>query len=278
MPETNSFPEDILERIKEKEINAINREEYAIRLRKIWDEINLFFPKKWMLHCLDLLDKHDLFLEKIRIQHYSDTFLIEEIDFLRAIYRIVKEKADELKPHRFPAYLEKACKEANLRLDSDSRHPRYKFNNGFFQLNIDDRKKTASLANYESNKISEFPADIEAIVEFIQRENKRIFERPFDAKKFLKKIRSTYLAILKKEKLSDGTTIPIREITQRLGKNESGFRTDEFLIDLSKLIEMDSIEIDSYRLELQQTKETTHGMLLQIEPKRYFNLIFFKKV
>jgi hypothetical protein len=279
MVEINPFPENFLEQAREQAASTTQREkklqadlEEMKDFRKVWEDLNLFLHKQWPLHCLDLLDKHKPLLERMRVDQSSEASLLDDI------YRVAKERAQELKPHRFPAYLETACEAASLQLDQDSRHPRYKFDKGFFQLDIDDQKKTASLSNYESSKMVEFPADIGAIVEVVQREHKRIFGRSFDGKKFLKKLLAQYSAILKKDQLSDGATIPIRHITQRLGKNESGFRTDEFLIDLSRLVEQGPIEIDGCRLELQQTKETNQGMLLHIEQKRYIGFMFFKKV
>lgn len=279
MVEINPFPEKFLEQAREQAASTTQREkklqadlEEMKEFRKVWENLNLFLDKQWPLHCLDLLDKHKPLIDRIRVNQSPEVSLLDDI------YRVAKERAEELKPHRFPASLEKACQATTLQLDQDSRHPRYKFDKGFFQLDIDDQKKTASLSNYESSKMVEFPADIGAIVEVVQREHKRIFGRPFDGKKFLKKLLAQYSAILKKDKLSDGSTIPIRNITQRLGKNESGFRTDEFLIDLSRLVEQGPIEIDGCRLELQQTKETNQGMLLHIEQKRYIGFMFFKKV
>jgi len=266
MVEINPFPENLLEQAREQAASTTQREkdikaqaEEVERLCKLWDNLNRFLHKQWPLHCLDLLDKHKHLIEKMRVDQSPEVFLLDDI------YRVAKERAEELKPHRFPAYLEKACQATSLQLDQDSRHPRYKFDKGFFQLDIDDQKKTASLSNYESSKLVEFPADIGAIIELVQREHKRIFKRPFEGKKFLQKLRNQYLAILKKDKLSDGSTIPIRNITQRLGKNESGFRTDEFLIDLSRLVEQGVTEIEGFRIELQQTKETNQGMLLHRE-------------
>jgi len=223
MVEINPFPENFLDQAREQAAFTTQREkdikaqaEEVARLCKLWDNLNRFLHKQWPLHCVDLLDKDKPLLERMRVDQSSEVSLLDDI------YRVAKERAQELKPHRFPAYLETACEAANLHLDQDSRHPRYKFDQGFFQLYIDDQKKTASLSNYESSKLVEFPADIGAIVEVLQREHKRIFERHFDGKKFIKKLRTQYLAILKKDKLSDGATIPIRNITQRLGKNENG--------------------------------------------------------
>jgi hypothetical protein len=43
------------------------------------------------------------------------------------------------------------------------------------------------------------------------------------------------------EKQRDGASIPIRMITRRLGKNVRGFRTDEFLVDLSRLADQGKV-------------------------------------
>ncbi len=97
--------------------------------------------------------------------------------------------------------------------------------------------------------------------------------------KVLSKLRHQYLAIVRRDKESDGASIPIRNLTSRLGKNEKGFRTDEFLIDLSRLVESDHLEIDGRRLDLQQTKDAHQGMLLHGAAGRgYIGFITFRKV
>lgn len=87
------------------------------------------------------------------------------------------------------------------------------------------------------------------------------------------------MAIIKKENWSDGYSIPIRRITHRLGKNEKGFRTDVFIIQLSRLIEKGPTEIDGRRLDLQQTKDTNQGIHLHgIAGRGYIGYITFKEV
>jgi len=113
-------------------------------------------------------------------------------------------------------------------------------------------------------------------IQACQREHKRVFERQFDSKKFLKKLRKLYMTILKEDKLQDGSSVAIRRITTRLGKNEKGFRTDEFLIELSHLVSQKQVEIDGRKLDCQQTKDTDRGMYLHIEPKRYIGSILFR--
>src|SRR5262249_18391972 len=150
-----------------------------------------------------------------------------------------------------------ACRAANLPLDSDSRHPRYSLEHKFFQIEIDDQRRIARLSNRErEGRLAELPADVGAVVDAIQREHTRVFGRSFDGKKFLKQLRTQYLAILKKEKLSEGASVPIRHITRRLGKNIRGFRPDEFLVDLSRLVERGPTQVDGWQLDLQQTKDT----------------------
>lgn len=127
-------------------------------------------------------------------------------------------------------------------------------------------------------RLASVPADVGAVVEVVGAELRRLFQRPFDGDKFLRKIRSHYLAVLKKEGLKDGDVLPIRRITHRLGKNEKGFRSDEFLVDLSKLAEQGPLEADGVKLDLQQTKDTNQGMLLHgIASRGYVGFIVFRK-
>jgi hypothetical protein len=275
----NHFPESLLNiteeqianvTLKSKELQAQAKE--AASIQKLWEDIASFMKRGWLLHLLDVIEKQHALLKKMRDDNHPT------ISFLEEIHQVAKERATQVKPYRFPGDLQDACRVANLPLDRDSAHPTYKFEKGFFEIRIDEHTKVARLSDYESPKLCEFPADIEAIVEAVQREHKRVFGRKFDAKAFLKKLRKQYLEVLKKEKLSDGESIPIRNITRRLGKNEKGFRTDEFLIDISRLVEQDAREIDGKKFEFTQTKDTNNGLLLHIDNKRYIGFILFKKV
>ena len=72
--------------------------------------------------------------------------------------------------------------------------------------------------------------------------------------------------------------MPIRRITHRLGKNEKGFHTDEFLVDLSRLAEEGPLQVDDVKVDLQQTKDTTQGMLLHgVASSGYVGFIVFRK-
>ncbi|MBN2549315.1 MAG: hypothetical protein JXB15_09165 [Anaerolineales bacterium] len=276
MEQPNLYTENQLDIVRQQSVIATERSkelerlfEEAQHISSIWRVLIDYLTKGWSCHIYHLLD-----LEK-RLITGSDAnsqLLTSTID---QIYISARKQA-ELQQKRFPAYIEDACRRINLAIDRGSRHPTYTFYQGFFKLVIDDRKFIARLFDYEG-KIAEFPADIDAAIEIIQREHKRVFDRPFDGNTFIRKLRGHYLAITEKGNIPDGTEIPIRKITRRLGKNVEGFRTDEFLIDLSRLAEKGPTEIDGRRLYLQHTKDTNQGMLLYGLGSGYIGYIVFKK-
>lgn len=275
MTKENSLPESLLKDIRNlsesatEKANKLKAEaKEADRVKKVLADIDSLLNKGWYLHILELMDKETSLLKKMRTEDHPA---------IPSLEKIANDQADILK-RNFPDYLEKSWTDSNPSLDRTSRHPRYTFEGGFFQLDVDDKKGIAHLSDYEG-KLDEFPADIGAVIDAVQREHKRIFGRTFDGKKFLSKLRSQYLAVVKKEKVSDGDSIPIRHITRRLGKNQKRFRTDEFLVDLSRLVEKGPTEIKGRKLDLQQTRDTNQGMLLLGAAGRgYIGFILFKEV
>jgi len=272
------FPLKIIDQIRELHSSAKAdaqshkaAAEEAAKAEKIWADCQDYLAKGWAVHFLSLVDKEAPQLKKMRAENHPAIPSIEET------YRLARDEADRIL-HRFPALLEEGCRNSGLSLDSDSRHPKYNLERGFFRLEIDENKRTARLSDHEG-RLAELPADIEAIVEIIQREHKRVLGRSFNGSKFLKTLRGQYKAIIKKEKQADGSSVPIRHITRRLGKNVKGFRTDEFLVDLSRLAEKGPFVIEGRRLDLQQTRDTNQGMLLHgVAARGYIGFIVFKEV
>ncbi|MEA2031950.1 MAG: hypothetical protein U9N55_10210 [candidate division Zixibacteria bacterium] len=272
------FSQKILDQVRELhevvkiEVQRLKSEaDEAAKTERIWSQCRDYLSKGWSLHFIALIEREAPRLKKMRANNHPIIPMIEDT------YHHAKKDSD-LMIRRYPAFLEDSCKSAELELDSDSRHPKYRLEHGFFRLEVNEKKRTALLSDHEG-RLANLPADVDAVVETIQRENKRIFGRPFNGSKFLKILRNQYKAILKKEKLSDGHSLPIRHITRRLGKNVKGFRTDEFLVDLSRLTEKGPFEIDGRRLDLQQTKDTNQGMLLHGAASRgYIGFVIFKEI
>lgn len=228
--------------------------EEAARVSRLWEDLLTYLERGWPLHVLAQLNKAAPLLMNLRSDGHPAIPAIEDA------YRAARREGDALLKG-YPAILFEACQSAQLPLDGDSRHPRYSFRERFFILEVDEQRKVARLSDREG-KLSDFPADVGAVVQAVQRAEKRVFGRPFDGGKLLKLLRRQYLAILRKSKQPDGSAIPIRHITRRLGRNLKGFRTDEFLVDISRLLERGPLELDGCRLDLQQTKDTEQGMLL----------------
>jgi len=272
------FPLEILDQVRELHGTAKTEAERlraaaeeAAQAQKVWASCQDWMAKGWPMHFLSLVDKEASRLKKMRADNHPAIPAIEEA------YRLANEEANHI-IRRFPALLEEACRSYKLSLDLESRHPKYSLKSGFFRLEIDEQKRQARLSDHEG-RLAELPADIPAIVETIQREHARIFERSFNGRKFLKMLRGQYKASIKKQKQSDGSSVPIRHITRRLGKNLKRFRTDEFLVDLSRLAQEGPFEIDNRRLDLQQTKDTNQGMLLHGAAGRgYIGFVVFKEV
>ena len=196
---------------------------------------------------------------------------------LEGLYKEAKERTMDLLLS-LPKDMEKLADVENLALDRTSRHPKYTFKNGFITLLVDESKRMARISNYEV-KLTDAPLDIQTIGAVLKSEATRLFGREFEGAKFLQKLRSAYLAILKKEKRPDGSPVPIRAIARKIASNDSKFRRDEFLIDLSRLAVEGPAEVSGFKFELQQTSDTSQGMLLYGPASSgMINLLIFTKV
>ncbi len=266
------FPEHAFPYLNQQLLRATERArahkieaERAEKAEQTWRQLLRYVNQGWYLHVLELFKT-----EAATINAGEGDQIANEI------LAIAKEQSATVL-RRFPSFLEGTCSEAGLIIDRNSKHPNYKFDEGFFQVQVDDRNGVARLSDCET-ELAEFPSDPGAIVQAVQKEHERIFSRDFDGAKFLKMLRHHYSEIIKKLGKKDGEAIPIRNITSRLGKNQKGFRTDEFVIDLSKLVERGPSEIDGFRFDLQQTKNTNQGMLLHgIAGGGYVGFITFRK-
>lgn len=271
------FPAEMIDQIRDLHLSTradatrLKAEaERAAQAEKVWADFQEYLAKGWVLHLLSLADKETPRLKEMRADNHPAIAAIEEC------YRMAKVESERIFRH-FPTLLEQAFAGKGLPIDPTSRHPKYTYDQGFFRLEIDEKKRTARLFDHEG-RLSEFPADAQAIFETVQKEHGRVFCRKFNAKKFLQSLRTQYKSIIRKEKQLDGSSVPIRHITRRLSKNVKGFRSDEFLVDLSRLAQDGPFEIDGRRLDLQQTKDTKEGMLLHGAAGRgYVGFIVFKE-
>ncbi len=128
---------------------------------------------------------------------------------------------------------------------------------------MNDNRQMARISTREG-RLAEIPADAQAIIAAVQEEVKRLFGRPFKGEKFLKDLRSVYAAMLKKTKSRNDEPVRIRDVFDAMTNRKPyrKYRKDEFLVDLSRLVEKGPETTEGYRFDLQQTKDTENGMLL----------------
>lgn len=271
------FPPQTLDQIRDLRSSARADAEHlkvasdqASQAEAFWVDLERFLVQGWAMHFLSLAEREAPRLKALKAADPSAVSAIEQAT------QLAREQS-ERELRRYPALLEHACATAGLHLDGNSRHPKYGLEGGFFLLEIDETKRVARLSDHEG-RLAELPADVPAVVDALQREYKRVLGRPFSGPKVLKRLRGQYKAVLKRDQLSDGDSVPIRHITKRLGKNIKGFRTDEFLVDLSRLAREGPFEIDGRRLDLQHTKDINQGMLLLGSTSSgYVGFIVFKE-
>lgn len=107
MKEVSFSSESLLIRIEEeiaianqrtKELKAAADE--AVHIGKVLEKITSLFNRGWFLHIVALTEKEAPLLEKMRNANHS------AIPSLEQIFQAARERLEELKPYRFPTYLE----------------------------------------------------------------------------------------------------------------------------------------------------------------------------
>ena len=247
----------------------------ARKLKRLLDELIAHRNRAWPIHIKALCEKEKGFLKSLREKNHS------AIPAVEALYREFEPKAGGA-VRAIPGDMEQMAKAEGLNLDfANSRHPNYYFEDGgFIQVEVRDKTQEARIATREGS-LAKIPADTAAIIAIVKQEKKRLFDRPFAGVKFLGDLRSAYTIVINSRKAADGDPIPLREIfqvmTQKI-KARKGYKSDEFLVDLSRLVSDGPAETKGHCFELQQTKNTEEGMLLLGAAGRgMVNLLIFKK-
>jgi len=257
-------------------VDALQQELSDIRkLERLLAQLVEYRDRSWLLHLKSACERESNLLKELRKQDHPAIPVVE------ALFRDAHSKASGV-IQSIPAELERLSKVRGITLDfARSRHPKYLFaEDGFIEVIVNDKKQCAYIATREG-KLTNLPADPEAIIDTVATEDKRLFGRRFNGKRFLHDLRAAYLVALKKQKAQDGYPVPIREVFDCMSgrtKAYKNYKRDEFLVDLSYLTKHGPAETDGFRFELQQTKDTTEGMLLLgAAGQGMVNLLIFRK-
>ncbi|GHU47805.1 hypothetical protein FACS1894200_03760 [Spirochaetia bacterium] len=227
-----------------------------------------------------LREEKEALSEKLKKEKETRREANETIAKLEKEKEAQREEIINLTLPQFPLHFEKVCKEAGLAVDEGSHHPTYTFEKGFITLTVSKEKKSAVISDYEVKELKRLLAYIPDIINVIKNEQERLFQRLFNSKEFLEKLRKYYLEIIAEEHKPDGSGIPIRQITARMKENTKGFQLDEFNVDLSKLafLRDNLVTDDGRKLDTQQSKDTEEGMLLYGASRGYINRVLFKEI
>jgi hypothetical protein len=243
--------------------------EAAERSQAFWEVLVGHLVKGHPASILLHLDRHRDYLRSLETGH--DPAFQHLVSLRKEAYSSVRSAAEAL-GRTFP----EAARSAGLVIDSSSRHPRYTFRNGFLRLEFDEKRLVAKLQTREGEE-KEYGLDLDLIVGVVRDEMSRLFERDFKPELFLRRLHTAYSAVLRAEDLAEGTEVPIRRVTHRLGKNLNRFSTDEFNVDLAQAIQSGHTTVDGRQLHLNHTRNTRQGMLLHgLEQGGYVGFISFK--
>jgi hypothetical protein len=273
-PET-ACPDDLVAALKATGRRAVSLKDElddCKALHKFLEELISYRDKGWVLHLKALCDREADRLKRLRETGQAWIQSVEDL------YRDAMEQSKRM-PTMIPTNIERLSNATGIAIDRKSRHPRYFFGkDGFLEARIDDLKLTATISTREG-KLATIPADPPAILDSVGVESKRLFGRKYNGPRFLSDIRKAYLAVMKARKdARDGDPIPIREIYAEMTKKTKGYKRDEFLVDLSTLVEQGPAETSGFRFDLQQTKDTQEGiLLLGVAGRGMVNLMIFKK-
>lgn len=222
--------------------------------QKFLEKVISHRDKGWWLHLKVLYECEVERFKRLRQRGNPSIGPIDEL------YRHANEQASQM-PTMFPSNIERHAKDQKIAINGN--HPRYFFGKyKFLEAIIDDEKLNCTVQTREG-KLATIPADPNAIIEEVRNQLERLFGRKFDGHSFLADVRRAYLAAIKAQNNArEGDPIPLRKIFSRITTKAKAYKIDEFLVDLSMLVEQGPAATAGYRFELQQTRDTQEGILL----------------
>ncbi len=280
-----SFDEYI--NLKEEDFNLLLNQvdsllkKFQIQISNLKDELKLKRKILGVSEKIQDLFKKKFFASIIKIEN-SFIELNKQPDIsneMRKIFEYSRKKCERI-ARMFPSIIQDKCLVEKIPLDQTSRHPNYTFCQDFITLKVNDKDfEVKGYTRGNTRYIFSKPFDIELIIQELKNEIERLFNRPFDKQKFTENLFQQYQAILKKNKGNTGDQIHIQEIFIKLREtNKEGFKIDEFIEDLSKLLEEGPPIVSGYKIDLGHTRDESLGILLHhFESRGYVGFIKFKK-
>jgi hypothetical protein len=158
----------------------------------------------------------------------------------------------------------------DLGLDPGSKHPTYTLLDGLIEVHF-DRPTLSSRISPRDGRSTHLGIDVAEVVAHVGCQAERLTQRPFEPQSFLDRLSAAYRTACGQADVCVGDSVPIKSVLAELAKDKD-FRTDEFNVDLSRLIrEQHSAD---RAIKLENCRDPRNGLLLwQLDQQGYYGFI-----
>ncbi len=171
---------------------------------------------------------------------------------------------------KYTGQIKNWCEANNLSLTGE--FPEYTID-GLLDIKIDPDENVAYINKKFKKNIS-----IQNIGNIILQENKSLWGKSYNAKKFFNELRIAYNTVCTQKNIPMGEYAPIREVFRAMAKTKKKYTQLNFSADLSRLLENGFFEDGKYIFELSPVRDSKRAMLVynrRTKEKVYRGLVKF---
>lgn len=163
-----------------------------------------------------------------------------------------------------------AAKAAGLLIDPTSKHPKYSLEAQLLTVEFDKARLEGRVTTPGGRRVAT-SIDVDIVVKHLLGEKERLLNRPFSPDVYGAQLLEMFRgAAASADSSGPDGAVPILALLERSGTNKD-FRTDEFLVDLSKFVRS---ETSGVRVRLDHTRDSSRGVQLwQLEDRGFYGYI-----
>jgi len=232
--------------------------------------------KKWQRAWEALLkeqseEKPDAGMLKYHVDQlagWAAVFPGHETDWKAMESRIIGDYLDMLR--HFENDLRQICKQHGYTVEGE--YPTLAVD-GLIRVQI-DKERSLGTVNGKKTILS-----VMAVMDAVGSEHRRLWERPFEHREFLRVLGSGYREACQHKELPAGEYVPLRDVYQVLRVADAKYSADMFAADLSRLIEVSAFREDQ-SVDLAPVRDPKNAFYIydrKARNGRYLGLVRFRK-